>query len=201
MAKKKLLLNESVTRRFMKLATIKPAYVSNFITEADAEEDEELMADDPMGEPAPEGEEVSLDAEEPPMDDELEVEDELSDPVGDESATDAEALVMDLLAKVQEFAKENGVSMELEGDEAEGEEGMEDELEGDMELEEPIEDVEPEGGELPGEAEELGEPAGEEEVEMALQEANISLLDEKAIVAEVTRRVAKRLLKASTKRK
>ena len=39
MAKKKLILNESVTRRFM-LATIKPTYVSNFLTEAEKEEEE-----------------------------------------------------------------------------------------------------------------------------------------------------------------
>ena len=38
MAKKKLLLNESVTRRFMKLAEINPSYVSNFITEQEEED-------------------------------------------------------------------------------------------------------------------------------------------------------------------
>ena len=41
MAKKKLILNESVTRRFMKLATIQPTYVSNFLTEAEYNKDEE----------------------------------------------------------------------------------------------------------------------------------------------------------------
>ena len=41
MAKKKLILNESVTRRFMKLATIKPTYVSNFLTEAEEDEERE----------------------------------------------------------------------------------------------------------------------------------------------------------------
>ena len=86
MAKKKLLLNESTTRRFMKLATIKPSYVSNFITEA--EEDEELM-DAPMDEPAPEGaEDAALEAE-PAMDDELEVEDkEIIEP-GEDALDDA----------------------------------------------------------------------------------------------------------------
>ena len=38
MAKKKLILNEGVTRRFMKLANVKPMYVSNFINEAEAAE-------------------------------------------------------------------------------------------------------------------------------------------------------------------
>ena len=47
MAKKKLLLNESVTRRFMKLATIKPTYVSNFITEAEEEDELALDGDEP----------------------------------------------------------------------------------------------------------------------------------------------------------
>ena len=37
MAKKKLILNEGVTRRFMKLANVKPMYVSNFINEAEEE--------------------------------------------------------------------------------------------------------------------------------------------------------------------
>jgi len=101
-------------------------------------------------------------------------------------------MVMDLLGAVQSWAKSKGVSMELEGDEG-------DDDDDDMDVE--MDDAEPEGGELPGEAEELGEPAADEEVEMALQEANVSLLDEKAIVAEVTKRVARRLLKASTKRK
>ncbi|QDP63401.1 MAG: hypothetical protein GOVbin703_148 [Prokaryotic dsDNA virus sp.] len=193
MAKKKLLLNESVTRRFMKLATIKPTYVSNFITEA--EEEDELALDG--DEPAPPADEPALDAdppEDPMMDPGLETEDELDDPVGD--AGGAEDLVMDLLAKVQEFAKENGVSMELEGDDDEDEldepdaDGMEAELD----------DAEPEGGDLPGEADEPApaldapEEGGEE---LALQEN----VDQDAIVAEVTKRVARRLLKESAKRK
>lgn len=38
MTKKKLLLNENATRRFMKLASIDPAFVSNFLNEAEEEE-------------------------------------------------------------------------------------------------------------------------------------------------------------------
>ena len=204
MAKKKLLLNESVTRRFMKLATIKPSYVSNFITEA--EEDEELMEapmDEPMDEPAPEGEEDAALEAEPAMDDELEVEDELDDPVDDATAGDAETLVMDLLAKIQEFAKENGVAMELEGDdEDEEDDGMDAEM--DMEMD----DAEPEGGEEPEEADMdmgLDADAGAED-ELTLQEGradeeatSVSLINEEAIVAEVTKRVARRLLKESAK--
>ena len=41
MAKKKLILNEGVTRRFMKLANVKPMYVSNFINEAEYNKDED----------------------------------------------------------------------------------------------------------------------------------------------------------------
>ena len=99
MAKKKLILNESVTRRFMKLATIKPAYVSNFINEAEEEmameeEEEDAPEDMEMDAEAPEG------AEEPMEDPGLEVEDEMEDPVEDEGAQGAEALVMLLQTQV-----------------------------------------------------------------------------------------------------
>ena len=191
MAKKKLILNESVTRRFMKLATIKPTYVSNFLTEA--EEDEELMADEPAAE---EGE--GLPEAEPEMDMDMETEDEAEA----DGAGDAEALVMDLLAKVQEFAEENGVSMELEGDEDEEGDDMEMDDEG-MEM-----DAELEGGdaELPDEEEmpedaEANYGAMQEEIDADLDAAGVSVIDEDEIVAEVTRRVARRLLRESAKRK
>ena len=192
MAKKKLILNESTTRRFMKLATIKPTYVSNFLTEA--EEDEEMMMDEPAAE---EGE--GLPEAEPEMDMGMETEDEAE--AG--GADDAEALVMDLLAKVQEFAEENGVSMELEGDEDEEGDDMEMDDEG-MEM-----DAELEGGdaELPDE-EEMPEDAEanygktmQEEIDADLDAAGVSVIDEDEIVAEVTRRVARRLLRESAKRK
>lgn len=191
MAKKKLILNESVTRRFMKLATIKPTYVSNFLTEA--EEDEELMADEPAAE---EGE--GLPEAEPEMDMDMETEDEAEA----DGAGDAEALVMDLLSKVQEFAEENGVSMELEGDEDEEGDDMEMDDEG-MEM-----DAELEGGdaELPDEEEmpedaEANYGAMQEEIDADLDAAGVSVIDEDEIVAEVTRRVARRLLRESAKRK
>ena len=190
MAKKKLILNESTTRRFMKLATIKPTYVSNFLTEA--EEDEEMMGDEEL-------------AMEPEMKPEMEVEDEMEAPAEEGDAPEAEGLVMDLLAKVQEFAEANGVSMELEGDDEEDE----------MEME--MDDAEPEGGEEPDDAdmkmdmeapEEMPEDAEAnygnkmmEEVEADLEAADISVIDEEEVIAEVTRRVARRLLKESTKRR
>ena len=198
MAKKKLILNESVTRRFMKLATIKPTYVSNFLTEA--EEDEEMMGDE---EPAMEPE---MEAE-PEMDAEMEVEDEMEAPAEEGGAPEAEGLVMDLLAKVQEFAEANGVSMELEGDEEEGED-----LEMDAEPEGMEMDAELEGGEdeladeeeMPEDAEANYDGEGNkmmEEVEADLEAADISVIDEEEVIAEVTRRVARRLLKESNKRR
>ena len=201
MAKKKLILNENTTRRFMKLATIKPTYVSNFLTEAEKEEEEK--DEKVMKEQEEEDEEMEMDMggeEDPEMDAGMEVEDEMD--MDDEGAGgDAEALVMDLLAKVQEFAEENGVSMELEGDEEEDE--MEDMDDEGMEM-----DAEPEGGDLEPPAEdempedaEANYGAMQEEIDADLEAAGVSVVDEDAIVAEVTRRVARRLLRESAKRK
>ena len=200
MAKKKLILNESTTRRFMKLATIKPTYVSNFLTEAEHEDKEEKdEKDEKVMKEQEEDEEMEMDmgGEEPEMDAGMEVEDEMD--MDDEGAGgDAEALVMDLLSKVKEFAQENGVSMELEGDEAEDD--MEDEG---MEM-----DAEPEGGDMePAAEDEMPEDAEanygamQEDIDADLDAAGVSVVDEDAIVAEVTRRVARRLLRESAKRK
>tara|TARA_B100001250_G_C19663148_1_gene728060 strand:- start:224 stop:739 length:516 start_codon:yes stop_codon:yes gene_type:complete len=170
MAKKKLILNESKTRRFMKLASVKPMYVSNFLKEA--EEEEELMD-------APPAEEEGMGMEaDPEMDAEMEVEDEALPDEG--GAPEAEGLVMDLLSKIQEFAEENGVSMELEGDEG-------------------AEEAELEGGEMElADEEALG---GDEDIDADLEAADVEVADEEEIVAEVTRRVARRLLRESAKRK
>ena len=202
MAKKKLILNESTTRRFMKLATIKPTYVSNFLTEAEKEEekDEKVMKEQEEDEDLAPEEGEGMPEAEPEMDASMEVEDEMD--MDDEGAGgDAEALVMDLLSKVQEFAQENGVSMELEGDEEEGE--MEDMDDEGMEM-----DAEPEGGDMEPPAEdempedaEANYGAMQEEVDADLDAAGVSVVDEDAIVAEVTRRVARRLLRESAKRK
>ena len=215
MAKKKLILNESATRRFMKLATIKPTYVSNFLKEQEEDEMDAMgaPADAPADEPAPD--DMAADAD-PMMDPGMEVEDEMDDPVEDEGA-EAEDMVMDLLGAVQSWAKSKGVSMELEGDEG-------DDDDDDMDVE--MDDADPEGGELPDDAgmdADMGDDApaegGDDELD-ALQEAEHeakedeanedekekevkkeSLFDEESIVAEVTKRVAKRLLKESAKTK
>ena len=170
MAKKKLILNESTTRMFMKYANIEPTYVSNFLTEAeDFEEDEEegmegeegMEMDADLG--GEEEEEVEMDAEEP-------------------DASNPDGLVMALLTKVQEFAKENGVKTELEGDEGED---IEDDGLG-----------EPEGGDM-------GMP-DDSEVDDDLEAADVDMeeepMDDEEVIAEVTRRVARRLLRESAKR-
>ena len=92
---------------------------------------------------------------------------------------------MDLLAKVREFAEENGVSMELEGDEEEGDDmEMDDEgMEMDAELEGGDAEL-PDEGEMPEDAE--GNYGMNEEVDADLEAADVSVIDEDEIVAEVT---------------
>lgn len=186
MAKKKLILNESVTRRFMKLATITPNIASNFLREAEEEmEPEEEPALDPeMGEM--EVAEMEPDMEEQPVAEEEEAED----------------AVMDLLTHIQQWAESKGVSMELQGDEDLDAEAPEDDMAG-MEM-----DAELEGGdtELPAEDEMPEDAEGNygkmmEEADEDLNAASVDIIDENAIVAEVTKRVARRLLRESAKRK
>lgn len=206
MAKKKLILNESVTRRFMKLATIKPTYVSNFLAEAkheeEKEEDEKVMKEQEEEDEEMEmdmgGEEPEMDmgGEEPEMDMDMETEDEMEA----DSAAEAESVIMDLMKHIEEFAKEKGVTLSIEGDDDAG-----DEEEG-MEM-----DAELEGGEDElADEEEMPEDAEanygnretmQEEIDADLEAAGVSVVDEEAIVAEVTRRVARRLLRESAKRK
>lgn len=177
MAKKKLILNEGTTRQFMKYANIKPTYVSNFLSESEYnrdEEEEEMMKEE---------EEVELEKEddmevEPEMDAGMEVEDEME--MGEEPAEggDAEGMVMDLLGAIKDWAQSQGVSMELEGDEEE--EGMEDV------------DAAPEGGDL---------GMADDDVDADLEAADADVMDDEEVIAEVTRRVARRLLRESAKRK
>ena len=204
MAKKKLILKESVTRRFMKLANVNANMVSNFLTEA--EEEEEMMGDEPEMD-APEPEEMDM-ADEPAMDADLAPEEpEDADPVG--GTAEVEDMVTDLLGAVAKWAESKGVKMEVEGDDAE-DEGMED-MEMDM-----GDDVEPEGGDEPGEAdlemdmeadEEEGEgnygkmEEAEEQEEEALEEQEETADTKDALIAEVTRRVALRLREMAKKSK
>jgi len=179
MAKKKLILKESTTRMFMKYADIKPTYVANFLTEAEEEDEMEMEMDADLAPPE------SDDGEAPEMDAELGAEDEMEMEMDAEEpdGSGAEGLVMSLLAKIQEFAEENGVSMELEGEEAEG-------------MEDDMMDAAPDGGDL-------GMP-DDSEVDADLEAADVDMeepMDDEEIIAEVTRRVARRLLRESAKRK
>ena len=183
MAKKKGLLSEATVRRFMGLAGMDVKLSSNILKEAGMYEEEEEAAD---LEPAPDaggeelggeelgGEEVELGADEPAMDAGAEGEVELS-PEDIKGARDA---VEKLLAPLE-------ANLPAEG----GEElGGADELGG-------------AGEELGGGEEELGaeEPAPDAEEEEVIAEAlsgiNIQLTGDD-LVQEVTRRVARRLLKA-----
>ena len=182
MAKKKLLLNESVTRRFMKLAEINPTYVSNFINEEEEMEMEE---------------EEGLEGEE-----DMEMEEE--EGLEEEPAGAAEDIVMDFIQNaVAPWAGDKGVSMNVQGDEEEMEEEDEEDL--GMEEEEPMEDEEMDlGGEedLGMEEEELEANRGYmQEARRALRKANVSVLNENAIINRVVNRVAKRLLKESQQAK
>lgn len=182
MAKKKLILNEGTTRQFMKYANIKPTYVSNFLSESEynRDEEEEVMKEE-------EEEVVDLEKEDdmeaaPAMDDAMEVEDEMGMETGEEPAEggDAEGMVMDLLGAIKDWAQSQGVSMELEGDE---EEGMEDDMM----------DAAPDGGDLG--------MTDDSEVDADLEAADTEVMDDEEVIAEVTRRVARRLLRESAKRK
>tara|TARA_Y100001973_G_C5204876_1_gene340698 strand:+ start:1110 stop:1601 length:492 start_codon:yes stop_codon:yes gene_type:complete len=135
MAKKKLILNEAVTRRFMKLAEIDSAHASQFINEL---EEEDPMAAGPedagMGD---EGAPADLGAEEP-EEDELAAEEE---PAGETISLDAEAFVGDIVDLLQQHGAD--VELDTGAEEAPMEEPVEDE--GEMELapeEAPAEDEE-----------------------------------------------------------
>lgn len=167
MAKKKLILNESTTRQFMKYANIKPSYVSNFLREAEEMEDEMEMAEEPA-------EEMEVEME-PEMDAGMETEDEM-----EMSGGDIEGDLMDLMQTIASWAKEKGINMQVEGDEEEEE----------ME--------EPEGGDM-GASTDLSD--ADADLEAADVEVEEPAASEEEVIAEVTRRVARRLLRESAKQK
>ena len=101
MARKKL-LTEGEVRQFMKLANIGPL-TETYLSHNPLEEEEEEIVDD--GFPPAEDEEIV---------DELPGEEDMGLEAADEGA---EGLVMSLLQRVQDWAEENGVEMDLDGDE------------------------------------------------------------------------------------
>ena len=128
MSKKKLILNESVTRRFMRLAEIESKFTDEFMTEMNYQRDDMEMADDPMA-----GEEEELPGDEGPEEEMPE------EPMGDTVEVDAEELVSDIVAALQK----QGADVSKEGGEEEAPEGEEMEpIAGDEELP-PEEEEEP----------------------------------------------------------
>ena len=198
---KKRLLNEQTTRRMMKLANM-PALVENFIEETeemeegmgvyDRDEDEAPPVDDmPIDDAPVEDEEavedVPLDDEVPPVD----MEPEAGAPEEGSEVAQAQDALVDALAMLSKLPGAKPVEIEGEGA-PEAEAGEE------LPLDEPAE-------ELP-----LEEPPPEEEeevpdeVEEDLAAAGVTIdeddaVNEDDIINEVTRRVARRLLRESAK--
>ena len=123
MSKKKLILNETITRRFMRLAEIGSLHADQFLTELGGEEME-------LGGPELGGEEEALPGDEAP-------EEAPEEEVGETVEVDANELVSDIVAALQKQGAD--VSMEGEEDELEepaipgGEEELEPELGGEEE--------------------------------------------------------------------
>ena len=156
MSKKKLILKESVTRRFMRLAEIESKFTDQFLTEL-GEEEMELGGPDPMAG----GPDEEMPEEE----------------MGETVEVDPTELVSDIVAALQK----QGADVSMEG----GEE--EEELDG--------EEMAPVAGdeELP--------PEEEEPLMQELADAGVSIAEDEAMINEVARRVAKRLVAASKSRK
>ena len=215
----KPLLNEGTIRRFMKLAEL-GGLSDNFVGdlyEQEEEEEEELP-------PPPPGLEAGAEEELPPepgMEEEPPLEEpgaemEPAPPEGGMGEEELNQFVEDVIAGVAQAAADLGVDVDVEG--AAGRAGApgEEELGGELELggeEEMGMGEEPPMGEEPGlEAggeEELGgelgdELGGEEEEElppgnrkMYEGEKLADVIDDEAIVNEVAKRVAARLIRAS----
>ena len=173
MAKKKL-LNEAQVRRFMGLAGIQPTTISNVLQEMGGSYMEK--EDDPADDESPMGDEPEMD--EPEMDaDEAEVS---VDPDDLKNLRDAfEAVMGDLEGAAGPAAMDAGDDMA--GDDMAGD---------DMDDEEPMEEDIEEGMYSRDDDEEDKKKMEEELSEVSLE------LTEDEIVQEVTRRVAKRIIKA-----
>ena len=186
MSKKKTLLNENTIRRFMKLAEISPLtenYFENYGGINEEEEDEDPLADmgaeDAFGADDP-GVAADVAVDEPGGEPELSPEDPASE-------ANVETLVKAIMDTVEEVS---GVPTSVEGGE-EVEMDVDVPPEGGEEVEMDL-GVPPEGG--PPEGGDEGEP--EDMLGEMLSDANIDLVDNNALVQEITKRVAKRLIRA-----
>ena len=188
--KNKTLLEEAQIRRMMGLAGIPAIKEGEFIDsyrKQFTEEEEELPAEeDPMAAAEPAAEELPV--EEPPVE---------GEPALDAAAPADEANVEELVQAIATAITDTtGVAVETAGGEAGAEELPGEEL--------PAEDPLAAGGE-----EELPPEAGAEEEELPMQEANLAKalaaagiqlnLDNEELVAEVTKRVAARLVREARK--
>jgi hypothetical protein len=186
---KKRLINESSVRKMMKLANIQ-ALTENFLDETEELEETQDVTEESLGsqvferhddEMPPEelpSDDMSMDAEEPPMDD---MPDEAPEELGDEPAgepvtVDSDEFVQDLLSLLQ---KHNFAVSTDEGPPMD-----------DM----PMDDEEPPMDDVPmGDEEPLAEVAVDEE---NLEETDAAVDED--VVNEITRRVAERILQASS---
>jgi len=191
----KRLLNEDITRKFMKLANIAPLaenFLDKTVTETDEVTEEGFIAelDDEM---PPE--------EEAPMDDLPPMDDEPMDDMPDEepAAPAAPGGGLDVTGIVQAVTDALAQELEAQGHPVdidvadEGEAPMDD-----MPEEDPMGDMPEEDPMAPHGGEELAEASVEEELEEA--DINVSEELDEDTINEITRRVAERLLK-QTKRK
>ena len=174
---KKTLLNEGTVRRFMKLANI-GALSENYFDRPpmyrEGEEDE-----DPVGDPA---------AGDAPLDDPMAADDMAPEGDGQAAAKEvppeAVAAIVDAIAG----AVSDVTGTPVEGGEDAGAEAAP--VDEPAAVDEPVGDVPPAEDEAPL-----------EEIEAALAKANVNLsLTEDELVAEVARRVAKRLVRESRRR-
>lgn len=175
--KKKALLNEGTIRRFMTLANMEPLQETYFdrygLEEQEEEEGEEEVDMDLDVEMGAEGADEDIEAEE-----DVETDMDMAAEGGDVD----EAAVEDLMTTIADAIEDKyGIPMSVEGGEEEVEVGDEElEVGGDEELE------------VGAEEEEVG---GEEELMELLGDAGIEVVDDQALVREVMKRVAKRLIK------
>ena len=200
----KKLLKESTIRRFGGLAGIKPISTSHFLSEmgdityARDDEEDEFAMDEPV-------------ADELEVEDEIEdeIEDEVEDEVESEISGDAEGLVMSLLGKVKEWASEQNIEIELDGDGAEdmdmdmggleGDVAIDDmELAGDLDADLDVDAVEFEEEEETLE-EMINSILSEEEEEELEEDANPFVKEE--VKSESRRRTSKRRAPANEARR
>lgn len=208
---RKTLLTEAQITKFMKLANL-PGLSEEKLEEmgytaapVPGNRDEELYEE--------EEEEDELERELRATEDELGDEDHVADEEADEldvddldmdvdmdaaaADVDGEELVMSLLAKVEDWATEHGVEMDVEGGAEEGGEELEVDAEVDVE-EIPMDDVDMEMGDeevaaIEDEEEIMMMEAAKRVIEQIMSEKTKSTLDKDTLAEQITNRIFARL--------